>query len=62
MINTTKTECQYCHSQQLPDGQWIGKHMQYFPRFPKSERVNSQPCSPCLAKALKEIDEMVIIK
>jgi hypothetical protein len=61
-MNTTKTECSYCESQQLPDESWINKDVQYFPRFPRSKNSSHTVCPPCLAKALKEIDEMVIIK
>jgi hypothetical protein len=57
-----KTKCQYCESQQLPDGTWIGKDVQYFPRFPQSKLSSHTPCPPCMAKVMKEINDMVIIK
>lgn len=52
---TEKTECHYCGAQQLPDGTWIKKEVQYFPRFPRSKNVNSCPCPECHEKALAEI-------
>jgi hypothetical protein len=57
-----KTECPYCKSQQLPDGTWISKDAVYAPRFPQSKDTSHTPCPECLAKALKELDEMVIVK
>jgi RNA polymerase subunit RPABC4/transcription elongation factor Spt4 len=57
-----KTTCQYCESQLLPNGEWIGKDVQYFPRFPRSKNSSHGICPPCMEKVMKEINEMVIIK
>jgi len=58
--NKEKTVCQYCGSQQLPNGEWISKDAVYSPRFPQSKNASHTPCKCCYDKQMKIIEDMQI--